>query len=234
MGNPYRMTFAAVWFTAAGDPILELAAESSSWFNLAAASQTGSGKPTTATCSYPEGSNVLVCEYENSGHKSVVDGMVVPARQTATYTVSVVGDPDAWSIANANGGPYSARDLCPRGDGSDSGAGSEVRYCEHTIEMQQIAIVIPPMIPPVDPPPPPAVEPPAVEPAAAVLPAAATPPLAQKVLPATGGSVSVMLAIGVLMVAAGVMMFALTRRRVDPLALCIREAPRDTEAGLHA
>ena len=60
---------------------------------------------------------------------------------------------------------------------------------------------------------PPPVEPPAV------LPAAATPPFTPKVLPATGSSMSVMLAIGVLMVAAGAMIVALTRRRVDPLAL---------------
>ena len=127
-GNPYRMTFSVIWLDQSGNPIAELDATFATidWrelFVLSAASQTGKGMPTSATCTYPEGSDVLRCVFDNPGHGSGADGLIVPARPTASYTVTVTWPslPD-WSIQNANGGPYLARDLCPReGDGSGGG-----------------------------------------------------------------------------------------------------------------
>ena len=135
-GNPYRMTFTVIWLDESGNPIAELDATFATidWrqlFVLSAASQTGKGMPTSATCTYPERSDVLRCVFDNPGHGSGTDGLIVPARPTASYTVTVTWPslPD-WSIENANGGPYFARDLCPReGDGSggdhEDGGGHE-------------------------------------------------------------------------------------------------------------
>jgi hypothetical protein len=129
-GNPYRMTFTVIWLDANGTPIAVLDAvfptiDWRSMFELTAASETGKGMPTSATCTYPTGSQVLQCVFDNPGHGSGTEGLIVPARPTASYTVTVTWPslPD-WSIENANGGPYFARDLCPRGDG-DPGGGHE-------------------------------------------------------------------------------------------------------------
>ena len=86
--------------------------------------QTGKGLQTSATCTYPAGSDVLECVFDNPGHGSGTDGLVVPARPTATYTVTVKWPPPDWTIDGANAGPYSARDLCPREEGAGhEGAG---------------------------------------------------------------------------------------------------------------
>ena len=230
-GNPYRMTFAVLWYTAAGDPIVELLPAWRTAFELAANSTTGSGKPTTAICTYPDSSTELVCTFSNrGGHAAIDDGMVVPARPTARYTVIVSDAPDGWDVVNANGGPYSARDLCPRGgdghsggshlaegtdeSGHDGGAGDHVFYCEHTVEMHQLAIVVPPTDqesqPPSAPAEPAPVLPEASTPApAAVVVASATP----RTLPATGTSMSLILTIGGLLIAGGAALTAATRVR---------------------
>ncbi len=244
-GNPYRMTFGVLWYTPSGDPIVQLTPEWRKWFELMAASETGSGKPTSATCTYSEGSNELRCEFQNPGHGSSTDGMVVPARPTATYTVSVTVDPDApdgWMVTNANGDAYSARELCPRrgeghsdgsdeghsdgideghSDGSDEGhsdgideghsdgsdGSGEPKYCEHTVEMHQLEVVVPPATDPPQPatdPPQPATDPPqpatdAPQPAndapppvavrqPTILPAEPPPPPATAVLPASAAA----------------------------------------------
>ncbi len=92
-------------------------------FELSAASQTGKGKPTSATCTYPDGGTVLRCEFHNPGHGSGTDGLIVPARPTATYAVTVDWPVNGWTITGADGDGYSARDLCPRG--GDGGGGHE-------------------------------------------------------------------------------------------------------------
>jgi LPXTG-motif cell wall-anchored protein len=119
-GNPYQMTFTVVWYDADGQQITTLdvilSPEVLSQFELSATSRTGKGKVTSATCTYPEGGTVLRCQFDNPGHGSGSDGLIIPARPTATYTVSV--DPMAgWTISGANGDAYSARNLCPRGSG---------------------------------------------------------------------------------------------------------------------
>jgi hypothetical protein len=124
------MTFTVIWLDPDGTPIavLDAAFPGIDWrsmFELSAASETGKGMPTSATCTYPDGSEVLRCVFDNPGHGSGADGLIVPARPTATYTVTVTWPPPPdWTIENANGGPYFARDLCPRG-GGESGGGHE-------------------------------------------------------------------------------------------------------------
>ena len=180
-------------------PVHQLAPEWSSGFRLEAASRTGSSKAMAATCTYPGSSTDLSCQFHNPGHGDIVDGMVVPARPTATYTVSVsggAGDSDPWSISNANGGPYSARALCPRGgdgghdDGgheagalsADAGGGGEAFYSMHAIEMHQLESAVPPEeIPPPETEPPPTVlpeeiPPPETEPPPTVPPEEIPPP----------------------------------------------------------
>ncbi len=124
-GNPYRMTFTVSWLDPNGTPIGVLdAVLPIDWrtvFELTASSATGQGMPTSATCTYPVESDVLHCVFDNPGHGSGADGLVVPARPTATYTVTVAWPTTGWTITGANAGPYSARDLCPRGGGGEGG-----------------------------------------------------------------------------------------------------------------
>jgi LPXTG-motif cell wall-anchored protein len=236
-GNPYRMTFAVRWYTPAGDQVLQPAPEWRDGFRLEAASRTGSGKVTTATCTYPGGRDELTCQFRNPGHDDIVDGMVVPAKRTATYTVSVTaGGSNQWNIVNANGDGYSARALCPRGGGGDHGTdsgGGEVWYCQHTVEMHELDLAAPPEPEPpeTDPPPtvppetepPPTVppedaEPPTVDPPTTVSPASPA-PVAPDTLPATGNSTLTPLVIGALLVAIGAALVAQTRRgRMDDLS----------------
>ena len=128
-GNPYRMTFTVIWLDPNGTPIAVLDAvvptiDWRSMFELTAASETGKGMPTSATCTYPAGSEVLRCTFDNPGHGSGTDGLIVPARPTATYSVTVTWPQPDWTIEGANAGPYSARELCPCGDG-EAGGGHE-------------------------------------------------------------------------------------------------------------
>ncbi len=128
-GNPYLMTFEVVWSDPDGRPVGVLdAVLADGWrssFELSADSETGRGMPTSATCAYPDGSDVLQCVFDNPGHREASDGLVVPARQTATYQVAVAWPAtDHWTIDGV-GDSYSPRDLCPRG-GHDSGGGHDV------------------------------------------------------------------------------------------------------------
>ncbi len=70
---------------------------------------------------------MLRCEFHNPGHGSGTDGLIVPARPTATYAVTVDWPVDGWTISGADGDGYSARDLCPRGGdgGHEEGGGHE-------------------------------------------------------------------------------------------------------------
>ena len=121
------MTFTVVWYDADGTQItaldVVLPPEVLAQFELSAASQTGKGKTTSATCTYPDGGTVLRCEFHNPGHGSGTDGLIVPARPTATYAVTVDWPVDGWTITGADGDGYSARDLCPRG--GEGGGGHE-------------------------------------------------------------------------------------------------------------
>ncbi len=121
-GTPYLMTFEVDWFDTAGDAIDLVASELPlGSFELTADSQTGHGMPTSATCTYTAGSVVLECVFDNPGHGSESDGLVVPARPTATYTVTVEWPETNWTIEGANDGAQSARALCPRGGGGQGG-----------------------------------------------------------------------------------------------------------------
>jgi hypothetical protein len=124
-GNPYLMSFEVLWLDPDGRPLGVLDAvlpdEWRSLFELSADSATGRNMPTSATCTYPDGSDVLTCVFDNPGHRSGVDGLVIPARPTATYTVTVTWPSTDWTIEGADDAPYSARDLCPRGGGGGGG-----------------------------------------------------------------------------------------------------------------
>lgn len=249
-GNPYRMTFTVVWLDPTGTPIAVLdtvlPTDWRSVFTLWAASRTGMGMPTSATCAYPAGSDVLQCTFVNPGHGSGTEGLVVPARPTARYQVGVVWPASGWTIdgADADANPYSARELCPRGgEGGEEGGGHEgggeegggeegggghegpggghegpgaghegpggTFWCEHTVVFQQLAA--PPTDPPVvDPEEEAESLPPTVTPA--VQAPAATPAVASGSLAATGGSISMILVIAGLLIAAGSALAGLSRR----------------------
>lgn len=197
-GDPYRMTFAVSWRLPDDTPITvlddTLPTDWRTVFDLAAASATGSGKPTSAHCTYPQGSSELVCEFVGPGHGSgsgSADGMIVPAKKTATYTVTVLWPTDRWSIDGANAGPYSARTLCPRGGdqgghadhgGHDSADGASAlttkgSVCLHTVVMRRSAVTPEPPPPPTQPPTqPPATDPVVIDGPASVVPASAPAP----------------------------------------------------------
>ena len=241
-GDPYRMIFEVSWRLPDGSVITELPTDWRSMFDLAAASATGGGKPTSAHCTYQPGSSDLVCEFENPGkHASVTDGMIVPAKPSATYSVTVLWPISGWTIDGANAGPYSARDLCPRGGGGhggghDSGHGETVEaaaleetgsVCLHTVVMRQPALT--PEPPPAEPPAqdPPVSEVPAAAPPQSQTPAppeaAPTPPAVEalpvtvtpRALPATGNTATTTLMIGTIVLALGGCLFMLARRRND-------------------
>jgi LPXTG-motif cell wall-anchored protein len=245
-GDPYRITFVVSWRLPDDStiPVLDdvLPADWREMFDLAAASATGGGKPTSAYCTYPPGSTDLVCEFRNPGHGSDADGMVVPKKKTATYTVTVLWPTSGWTIDGANAGPYSARDLCPHGghddgghnDGHDGGHGETLEAaaldesgsgCVHTVVMRRAAVTAD--SPAAEPPAPPASEVPAASPPASQTPvtpeAAATPPAVEalpvtvtpRALPATGNTATTTLMIGTIILALGGGLFALARRRDD-------------------
>jgi LPXTG-motif cell wall-anchored protein len=249
-GDPYRMTFEVSWRLPDGStiPVLDdvLPSDWQSLFDLAAASETGGGKPTSAHCTYLPDSTDLVCEFENPGkHSSVTDGMVVPGKPTATYSVTVLWPVSGWTIDGANDGPYSARDLCPRGGhGDDSGhdGGHDSDHvetleaeppdgggsiCVHTVVMRKSPVI--PVPPPVEPPAqvPPVVEVPAAAPPQSqtpVPPEAAPPtPVAEvlpatvtpRALPATGNTATSTLMIGAIILGLGGCLSVLARRRND-------------------
>ena len=187
-GDPYRMTFEVSWQLPDGStiPVPNVEFDWREMFDLAAASATGGGKPTSAHCTYPAGSTDLVCEFQNPGkHASITDGMVVPRKQDATYTVTVDWPVSGWTIVGAtivgaNPEEYSARDVCTGGGGGHSGGGGHDSGhgetleaaaleetgsgCLHTVVMRQPALT-----------PEPPAEPPAQNPPVSEVPAAAPP-----------------------------------------------------------
>ena len=239
-GDPYRITFEVSWRLPNDSVIaaLEVPTDLRTIFDLAAASATGGGKPTSAHCTYPPEGTDLVCEFENPGkHSSVTDGLIVPGKKSATYSVTVLPI-TGWEINGANAGPYSARDLdsCPpRGGGGhdsghDSGHGETVEVaaleetgsvCLHTVVMRQS---------PVSPEPPPVQDPPVSEVPAEAPPQSQAPPEATptppavealpvtvtpKALPATGNTATTTLMIGTVILALGGCLYMLARRRND-------------------
>ena len=239
-GDPYRITFEVSWRLPNDSIIaaLEVPTDLRTIFDLAAASATGGGKPTSAHCTYPPEGTDLVCEFENPGkHSSVTDGLIVPGKKSATYSVTVLPI-TGWEINGANAGPYSAHDLdsCPpRGGGGhdsghDSGHGETVEVaaleetgsvCLHTVVMRQS---------PVSPEPPPVQDPPVSEVPAAAPPQSQAPPEATptppavealpvavtpKALPATGNTATTTLMIGTVILALGGCLYMLARRRND-------------------
>ena len=119
--HPTRMLFEVHWLTHEGVPVAGPldAVLPVGWrtaFRLDATSDKG-----TATCTYPDGGDVLVCTYDNPGHEEA-PGLVVPGRPTATYDVAVAGVP-AGAVADPDAlGTFVGREECPRGhDGGHEG-----------------------------------------------------------------------------------------------------------------
>lgn len=171
--------------------------------------------------------------------------MIVPGKPTATYSVTVLWPVSGWTIEGANDGPYSARDLCPRG-GHDDDSGQDGGHdsghvetleaeppdgggsiCVHTVVMRKSPVI--PVPPPVEPP---AQVPPVVEVPAAVPPQSQTPappeaapttPVAEvlpatatpRALPATGNTATTTLMIGAIILGLGACLYVLARRRND-------------------
>jgi hypothetical protein len=268
-GNPYHMTFTVVWEDADGNKITTvdviLTPEVLREFELSATSQTGKGMVTSATCTYPDGDMVLRCEFDNPGHGSGSDGMIIPARPTATYTVTVE-QIEGWTIVKgANDDAYSARDLCREGghkgggddsepggqkpgdhedespdeggkpggqvqgvggeddEGGDEGGGVP---CVHTVVMRQVepSTPPPPTQPPASPTPESGVVAPVATPTATTTTTTTAPPepepepaaqsfaTAPSSLPTTGGSISMIVLAGGVLVAMGSALAGLTRR----------------------
>lgn len=230
------MTFSVTW-RSPDDKIIPpdlLPDDVRSMFDLAAASATGGGKPTAAHCTYPAGGTELVCEFDNPGHESGPDGMVVPKKKTATYTVTVQWIAN-WTIEGANAGPYSARDLCPRGGegtgGSHDGGealegetGDQTFVCNHVVVLRQVKVVVEP--PPTEPPitQPASVQPPAAgeripttptEAAPAAPPAVQVASASPRTLPATGNQAQTTLLIGGLILSIGGCLVLLARRQTS-------------------
>ena len=202
-------------------------------FDLAAASETGGGKPTSAHCTYPPGSTELVCEFENPGkHSSVTDGMIVPAKPSATYSVTVLWPATDWTIDGANAGPYSARSLCPRGGHGNGDAHGETHEvaalesegstCLHTVVMRQAPVTPDPPaadppageVPPVEPPQSQTPVPPEVAPTTPAVEVLAV-PVTPRTLPATGNTAATTLMIGSIIFGLGSCLSVLARRRDD-------------------
>ena len=242
-GNPYRMAFTVDWRSEAGTPIAVLdqvlADDWRTLFTLAAASQTGKNQPTAARCTYTESSNQLECEYDNPGHRSDADGMIVPARPTATYSVTVRWETPGWTIDGANAGPYSPRDLCPRGgndgghddghdeltDVDDNGHSGKAFRCEHTVVIR--AIQVAPPEPESEPPTGPESATPTPEQEQASLPPVVDLGSTAQMLPATGSPTSLMLAIGGVLSAIGAGLVLLARRiSTDPIGGAIGDQGR--------
>jgi len=218
-GTPYLMTFEVDWLDPNGMPIGDLDRSS---FRLSADSSTGMG-PTSATCTYLAANDALQCVFDGAGHDSGSEGLIIPGSKTATYEVTVAWSSTDWTIAGANDGASSARDLCPRGGGDDHGDGGDDHgdggdgknegrrtvSCLHTVTMRQIAL-------PADPP---AVEPgleatpPAVSPTGvASSPVAQSAAAAPRSLPATGSSISMTVLMAGTLFTMGLALTRLTRR----------------------
>lgn len=125
-GNPTRILFAVEWLTNDGI-LLDEAPDGrlpDGWRSSFVL--TGTSKKGVATCTFPAGSGVLVCEYDNPGHGDD-PGLVVPGNPKATYAVAVTGVPARWDPDPADLGTFVGRDVCPRGHGGDDGGhGDEV------------------------------------------------------------------------------------------------------------
>lgn len=235
-GNPTRVQFVAEWQGLEG----ALVDDQLDWvlpdgwrddFVISASSDKG-----TASCTYPEGSDVLVCEYTNPGHGGEKPGLVVPGNPRAEYTVTVEGVPAGWLVDPDTVGTFIGRETCPRGgdhgDGDDHGHESGLGVSEHDDEgggrepcFHTVVFREQPAPPP--PPPPPG---PSLVDDTSVLPAAQTPgllggatgsapasvqPTAQA-LPATGGTDQLLAVVGVVLVLAGSAIVWATRSRGAP------------------
>lgn len=156
-GNPNVLTFIVDWRLADGSVPASLAATLPiGWeaaFALAADGTTGEGAATSADCTYPTGSDTMTCTYSTPGHGGVTTGMVLTAKQSATYSVAVTGIPTGWAVDPSTVGTFLGRSTCPRGSGGSGGheeapdgAGGSVGAgvgagvpCSHTVVVRQSA-----------------------------------------------------------------------------------------------
>ncbi|MFN8018936.1 MAG: hypothetical protein U0P45_12545 [Acidimicrobiales bacterium] len=110
-GNPFVVVLDKQWQDVDGTPLAGPPANLPEDWSLTASSKLG-----TATCTYPAGSDELVCDYDNKGsHEGATEGLYVPGGEKHTYTVAESTLPDGWSIISGVG-TFAPRAVCPRGD----------------------------------------------------------------------------------------------------------------------
>jgi hypothetical protein len=212
-GNPYVIVLDKQWLGSDGEILDGPPAKLPEAWALRATSQLGS-----ATCTYPDGSQELVCTYENKGaHQGATDGLYVPGGKGKTFTVAESDLPDGWN--NVSGlGTFEPRVLCPRGGGHDDDdheheaarAGEDDEdhggVCEHVVVNRQEA---PPEVEPTSPTAP--TTPQGIEVAPASL--ERTPGADEATLARTGTTSAPLAAAGAASVALGMAVLVLRRHR---------------------
>jgi hypothetical protein len=122
-GHPDRILIDKTWLDEDGAVVTDLdAVLPAGWrdtFAIGATSSRGS-----AHCTYPPGSDVLVCEYDNPGH-GPKPGLVVPNGKKHTYEVVEVGLPEGWEVDPATVGVFLGRETCDDGQGCGGGGGHD-------------------------------------------------------------------------------------------------------------
>lgn len=114
-GNPFVIVLDKQWQSADGTVLAGPPAGLPDDWVLTATSKLG-----TATCSYPDAGDELVCVYDNKGaHEGATEGLYVPGGKKHTYTVSESPPPEGWSLISGTG-TFSPRAVCP-GGGDDGG-----------------------------------------------------------------------------------------------------------------
>lgn len=199
-GNPFHVTLQKEWrdlLTGAVVPVPGSLDRST--YLLEAYSERGS-----ARCTYPEGSEVLSCTYENThGHEPETSWLVVPAGRHATFTVSERGLPPGYE-AQSGLGTFVARDVCPGGPGGpghgEESGDAEVGAEDHDRACPRLVVNVgsEQTSPTVTSTPPPAV-------AGETVPGASAPSAeALTTLPRTGSPTLLLGMLGVALIAAGV------------------------------
>ena len=131
-GHPNRVIIEKVWIAPDGsavegdlDDVLPTGWRDA--FRIQGTSRRGS-----AVCTYPPGSDELVCVYDNPGH-GTKPGLVVPEGKQHTYEIVELGVPEGWDVDPATVGTFLGRETCGHegcgGDDHDGGSGHDGGSC---------------------------------------------------------------------------------------------------------
>ncbi len=112
-GDPFVVVIDKQWQAPDGTVLSGPPAGLPADWSMSATSQLGS-----AVCTYPTGSDPLVCVYDNKGaHEGATDGLYVPGGKGKTFTISETA-PAGWEVVSGVG-TFVARDVCPGGHDPD-------------------------------------------------------------------------------------------------------------------